>query len=127
MNVSGTTGSLLKKILVHLFLCSGVLIFQVSFDLAEYTANVDAVGTLRLLDAIKTCGMESTVRFYQVHVTEQVIIVTVFIFTGNNKNISLMSPKSCEISAGSSAGHSSDILGKDDKISHLLCGLKVCI
>lgn len=46
-------------------------IFQVSFDLAEYTANVDAVGTLRLLDAIKTCGMERTVRFYQVHVTKQ--------------------------------------------------------
>lgn len=46
-------------------------IFQVSFDLAEYTANVDAVGTLRLLDAIKTCGMEKTVRFYQVHVTKQ--------------------------------------------------------
>lgn len=41
-------------------------VFQVSFDLAEYTANVDAVGTLRLLDAIKTCGMEKTVRFYQV-------------------------------------------------------------
>lgn len=43
-----------------------------SFDLAEYTANVDAVGTLRLLDAIKTCGMENTVRFYQVHVTKQI-------------------------------------------------------
>lgn len=39
---------------------------QVSFDLAEYTANVDAVGTLRLLDAIKTCGLENDVRFYQV-------------------------------------------------------------
>lgn len=43
-----------------------VPIFQVSFDLAEYTANVDAVGTLRLLDAIKTCGLEKTVKFYQV-------------------------------------------------------------
>lgn len=82
------------------------LIFQVSFDLAEYTANVDAVGTLRLLDAIKTCGMENTVRFYQVHVPKQIIIVIIF----NNKNISLMSPESCEISAGSSAGYSSDIL-----------------
>ena len=50
-----------------LFLAFVFLILQVSFDLAEYTANVDAVGTLRLLDAIKTCGMENTVRFYQVH------------------------------------------------------------
>ncbi|NXL92000.1 GMDS dehydratase, partial [Alectura lathami] len=29
---------------------------KISFDLAEYTADVDGVGTLRLLDAIKTCG-----------------------------------------------------------------------
>lgn len=43
---------------------------KVSFDLAEYTANVDAVGTLRLLDAIKTCGMENTVRFYQASTSE---------------------------------------------------------
>lgn len=104
MTVSVTTGSLLKEI--HILTPSVFLIFQVSFDLAEYTANVDAVGTLRLLDAIKTCGMENTVRFYQVHVPKQIIIVIIF----NNKNISLMSPESCEISAGSSAGYSSDIL-----------------
>ncbi len=36
-------------------------IIQVSFDLSEYTAEVVAVGTLRLLDAIKTCGMEKEV------------------------------------------------------------------
>ena len=36
--------------------------YQVSFDLAEYTANVDAVGTLRILDAIRTCGLEKKVR-----------------------------------------------------------------
>ena len=34
--------------------------------MAEYTAEVDGVGTLRLLDAIRTCGLEKTVRFYQV-------------------------------------------------------------
>lgn len=43
---------------------------KVSFDLAEYTAEVDAVGTLRLLDAIKTCGLEKTVRFYQASTSE---------------------------------------------------------
>ena len=39
---------------------------QLSFDLSEYTANVDGVGTLRLLDAIRTAGLEKTVKFYQV-------------------------------------------------------------
>ena len=41
-----------------------------SFDLAEYTTEVDAVGTLRLLDAIKTCGLEKSVRFYQASTSE---------------------------------------------------------
>lgn len=45
-------------------------LFQVSFDLAEYTANVDGVGTLRLLDAIKTCNMTDSVRFYQASTSE---------------------------------------------------------
>ncbi len=40
---------------------------KVSFEMAEYTADVDGVGTLRLLDAIRTCGLEQSCRFYQVH------------------------------------------------------------
>lgn len=36
-----------------------------SFESAEYTANVNALGTLRLLEAIRTCGLEETARFYQ--------------------------------------------------------------
>ena len=43
---------------------------KVSFDLSEYTANVDALGTLRLLDAIRTCGLEGRVRFYQASTSE---------------------------------------------------------
>ncbi|CAG8463316.1 17624_t:CDS:2, partial [Acaulospora colombiana] len=39
---------------------------KVSFDMAEYTGNVDGLGTLRLLDAIRTCGLTNHVRFYQV-------------------------------------------------------------
>ena len=35
---------------------------KVSFDLAEYTAEVDGVGTLRLLDAIRTCGLSNSIR-----------------------------------------------------------------
>ncbi|XP_029002114.1 GDP-mannose 4,6 dehydratase isoform X2 [Betta splendens] len=43
---------------------------KVSFDLAEYTANVDGMGTLRLLDAIKTCGLTNSVKFYQASTSE---------------------------------------------------------
>jgi len=43
---------------------------KVSFDLSEYTANVDAVGTLRLLDAIRTVGLSTQVRFYQASTSE---------------------------------------------------------
>ncbi|CAF2480151.1 unnamed protein product [Rotaria sp. Silwood2] len=43
---------------------------KISFDLSEYTADVDAVGTLRILDAIRTCGLEKDVRFYQASTSE---------------------------------------------------------
>jgi GDPmannose 4,6-dehydratase len=43
---------------------------KISFDLSEYTAEVDGVGTLRLLDAIRTCGLEKQVRFYQASTSE---------------------------------------------------------
>ncbi|XP_028395301.1 GDP-mannose 4,6 dehydratase-like isoform X2 [Dendronephthya gigantea] len=43
---------------------------KVSFELADYTAEVDALGTLRILDAIKTCNMEKTIRFYQASTSE---------------------------------------------------------
>ena len=43
---------------------------QVSFEMAEYTANTDALGTLRLLDAIRSCHLERAVRFYQASTSE---------------------------------------------------------
>ncbi|KAJ8790628.1 hypothetical protein J1605_004601 [Eschrichtius robustus] len=43
---------------------------SISFDLAEYTADVDGVGTLRLLDAVKTCGLINSVKFYQASTSE---------------------------------------------------------
>nr|CAD7400029.1 unnamed protein product [Timema cristinae] len=43
---------------------------KVSFDLSEYTAEVDAVGTLRLLDAIRTSGLDKQVKFYQASTSE---------------------------------------------------------
>ena len=39
---------------------------QVSFELSEYTAEVDGIGTLRILNAIRTCELEKKCRFYQV-------------------------------------------------------------
>ena len=42
----------------------------VSFEAPEYTADVDAVGTLRLLEAIRFLGMEKTSRFYQASTSE---------------------------------------------------------
>lgn len=42
----------------------------VSFETPEYTANADAVGTLRLLEAIRILGMEKTTRFYQASTSE---------------------------------------------------------
>lgn len=42
----------------------------VSFESPEYTANVDALGTLRILDAIRVLGMSKTVRFYQASTSE---------------------------------------------------------
>jgi GDPmannose 4,6-dehydratase len=43
---------------------------QVSFETPEYTANADAVGTLRLLEAIRILRMTDSVRFYQASTSE---------------------------------------------------------
>jgi GDPmannose 4,6-dehydratase len=43
---------------------------QVSFEAAEYTANADAIGTLRLLEAIRILGLDKQVRFYQASTSE---------------------------------------------------------
>ena len=43
---------------------------QVSFETPEYTANSDALGTLRLLEAIRILGMERSCRFYQASTSE---------------------------------------------------------
>ena len=43
---------------------------QVSFETPEYTANADALGTLRLLEAIRILRMENRVRFYQASTSE---------------------------------------------------------
>lgn len=48
----------------------------VSFESPEYTANVDALGALRLLEAIRVLGMTKSVRFYQASTSELYGLVT---------------------------------------------------
>ena len=43
---------------------------QVSFDTPEYTANADALGTLRILEAIRILGLEQKTKFYQASTSE---------------------------------------------------------
>ncbi len=43
---------------------------QVSFDVPEYTADADAVGVLRILEAVRICGLEKSCRIYQASTSE---------------------------------------------------------
>lgn len=43
---------------------------RVSFDIPEYTADVTAIGTLRLLEALRSAGIDKTCRFYQASSSE---------------------------------------------------------
>ncbi len=43
---------------------------QVSFDSPEYTANIDATGVLRILEAVRACGLTQTCRIYQASTSE---------------------------------------------------------
>src|SRR6187551_3069997 len=43
---------------------------KVSFDIPEYAADVDGIGTLRLLEAIRILGLEKKTRFYQASTSE---------------------------------------------------------
>ena len=43
---------------------------KVSFDLSEYSAEVDGIGTLRLLNAIRTCGLADKTRLYLASTSE---------------------------------------------------------
>lgn len=43
---------------------------QVSFDTPEYTANIDATGVLRILEAVRMCGLADSCRIYQASTSE---------------------------------------------------------
>lgn len=62
---------------------------HVGFDAPEYTANVNGLGTLRLLEVIRALGMEDRVRFYQASTSE--------VFGGSSEplhELSVMQPQS---------------------------------
>ena len=42
----------------------------VSFEMPEYTANADALGVLRILEAIKNSGFKNKIKFYQASTSE---------------------------------------------------------
>ncbi len=47
-----------------------LLMSIISVQLSQYTADCDGVGVLRMLDAIRACGLEKTTRFYQASTSE---------------------------------------------------------
>lgn len=51
-------------------MCFWLIVCQVSFELSEYTGEVDGLGTLRLLDAVRTCQLDKHVKFYQASSSE---------------------------------------------------------
>eukprot|EP01100_Stratorugosa_tubuloviscum_P015436 TRINITY_DN8911_c0_g1_i1.p1 TRINITY_DN8911_c0_g1~~TRINITY_DN8911_c0_g1_i1.p1 ORF type:complete len:356 (+),score=157.53 TRINITY_DN8911_c0_g1_i1:147-1214(+) len=55
---------------IEIYNLAGQSDVAVSFDTAEYTADVNGVGCVRLLDAIKTVGLDKTSRFYQASTSE---------------------------------------------------------
>ena len=71
MTDSGNLINLIKKIqpdeIYNLAAQSHV---AVSFEQAEYTANADAIGPLRLLEAIKLLKLENKTKFYQASTSE---------------------------------------------------------
>ena len=67
MSIVGVVGKVRPTEIYNLAAQSHV---QVSFDSPEYTADVDAVGVLRILEAVRTCGLASTCRIYQASTSE---------------------------------------------------------
>ncbi|GIR16371.1 MAG: hypothetical protein CM15mP29_3590 [Alphaproteobacteria bacterium] len=55
----------------------------VSFELPEYTSDIDALGTLRILGAIRTLKMENKTKFYQASTSE---LYGKFLETPQNEN-----------------------------------------
>ena len=55
---------------VEVYNLGAISFVKLSFDQPEYTANVDALGTLRILESIRQCNFSSKFRFYQASTSE---------------------------------------------------------
>ena len=67
MSIMGIIGKVRPDEIYNLAAQSHV---QVSFDVPEFTADVDAVGVLRVLEAVRLCGLAQTCRIYQASTSE---------------------------------------------------------
>ncbi len=67
MSIVGVVGKVQPTEIYNLAAQSHV---QVSFDSPEFTADVDAVGVLRILEAVRVCGLAKTCRVYQASTSE---------------------------------------------------------
>ena len=67
MSLMGVIGSLRPDEIYNLAAQSHV---QVSFDVPEYTADIDATGVLRILEAVRLCGLAKSCRIYQASTSE---------------------------------------------------------
>ena len=64
---------------------------KVSFDVPEYTAESDAVGTLRMLEAVRILGMEKKTKIYQASTSELFGLVQGSTSKGNDSFLSPLS------------------------------------
>ena len=75
-NILGIFSEIKKKMLelnsvrLEVYNLAAMSHVKVSFEMPEYTGNIDGLGTLRLLDSIKSCGLENVTRFYQASTSE---------------------------------------------------------
>ena len=68
MSIMGIIGKVRPDEIYNLAAQSHV---QVSFDVPEFTADADAVGVLRVLEAVRLCGLAQTCRIYQASTSER--------------------------------------------------------
>jgi GDPmannose 4,6-dehydratase len=61
----------------------------VSFETQEYTADVDPIGTLRLLEAIRFLGLEGKTRFYQPSTSEPYGLASTYAWFWGNETDSM--------------------------------------
>ena len=70
LNEMKTTYNVCSETTFEIYNLGAMSHVQVSFEVPEYTADIDALGTMRLLNAIKMSGLDKIARFYQASTSE---------------------------------------------------------